>query len=79
MQFEKRWTTTGGITKPGEIYREFVEYCYKQNLVIKNKMKIEDTANNSGKLVDLKNFDMPFLNVIVEKDDLIAPASVVYS
>ena len=48
-------------------------------MVIKNKMKIEDTANNSGKLVDLKNFDMPFLNVIAEKDDLIAPASVIYS
>ena len=26
----------------GEIYREFVEYCYKQNLLIKNKMSIED-------------------------------------
>ena len=38
-------------------------------------MKIEDTANNSGKLVDLKNFDMPFLNVIAEKDDLVAPES----
>ena len=25
----------------GEIYREFVEYCYKQNLLIKSKMRIE--------------------------------------
>ena len=25
----------------GEIYREFAEYCYKQNLLIKGKMRIE--------------------------------------
>ncbi|HET7389687.1 MAG TPA: poly-beta-hydroxybutyrate polymerase, partial [Nitrososphaeraceae archaeon] len=60
----------------GEIYKEFVEYCYKQNLLIKNKMRIEDTSNNSdGKIIDLRNIDMPFLNVIAEKDDLVAPAS----
>jgi polyhydroxyalkanoate synthase subunit PhaC len=60
----------------GEIYREFVEYCYKQNLLIKNKMKIEDPADNSeGKVVDLMNINIPFLNVIAEKDDLVAPES----
>jgi poly(3-hydroxyalkanoate) synthetase len=39
-------------------------------------MRIEDTSNNSeGKIIDLRNIDMPFLNVIAEKDDLVAPAS----
>ncbi|HZA06418.1 MAG TPA: alpha/beta fold hydrolase, partial [Nitrososphaeraceae archaeon] len=64
----------------GEIYREFVEYCYKQNLLIKNKMRIEDTSDDNessvnGKIVNLKNITMPFLNVIAQKDDLVAPSS----
>ena len=66
----------------GEIYREFVEYCYKQNLLIKNKMRIEDTYNNNNnnnnginKIVNLKNITMPFLNIVAQKDDLVAPTS----
>jgi len=31
--------------------------------------------NSDGKIVNLRNIDMPFLNVIAEKDDLVAPAS----
>jgi len=65
----------------GELYRQFVEYCYKQNLFIRNKMKIEDTYNHNnensdyGKVVNLKNVTMPFLNVVAQKDDLVAPNS----
>ncbi|MFL6426044.1 MAG: alpha/beta fold hydrolase [Nitrososphaeraceae archaeon] len=60
----------------GEIYREFVEYCYKQNLLIKSKMRIEDTCNNdNGKMVSLKNITMPFLNIVAQNDDLVAPSS----
>jgi polyhydroxyalkanoate synthase subunit PhaC len=63
----------------GEIYREFVEYCYKQNLFIKNKMRIEETyddnENTDGKVINLKNITMPFLNVVAQKDDLVAPSS----
>jgi polyhydroxyalkanoate synthase subunit PhaC len=60
----------------GEIYREFAEYCYKQNLLIKSKMRIEgaDTKNNDV-VVNLKNINMPFLNVVAEKDDLVASSS----
>ena len=32
----------------GEIYREFVKYCYQQNLFIKNQMGVD------GNIVDLK-------------------------
>ncbi|HEY6535113.1 MAG TPA: hypothetical protein VIY08_04840, partial [Candidatus Nitrosocosmicus sp.] len=74
----------------GEIYREFVECCYKQNLLIQNKMHIEETAaasvtaaddNNDeavkkkNMVINLKNITMPFLNVVAEKDDLVAPNS----
>jgi len=54
----------------GEIYREFIEQCYKQNLLIKSKMRIEDSNDGSGIMVDLNNIKMPFLNVVAEKDDL---------
>lgn len=61
----------------GEIYREFVEYCYKENLLIKSKMRIEgaDNDKDSKVLVNLKNVNMPFLNVVAERDDLVAPES----
>jgi poly[(R)-3-hydroxyalkanoate] polymerase subunit PhaC len=72
----------------GKIYREFVEFCYKQNLLIKNKMRIKENDvdndnnnydNNNSKngetVINLKNIDMPYLNVVAEKDDLVAPES----
>jgi class III poly(R)-hydroxyalkanoic acid synthase PhaC subunit len=62
----------------GEIYREFTEYCYKQNLLIKSKMKIEETGDeNDGNdiIINLKNINMPFLNIVAKRDDLVAPDS----
>jgi polyhydroxyalkanoate synthase subunit PhaC len=63
----------------GEIYREFVEYCYKQNLLIKSKMRIEGAGNgdddNDYVVINLKNINIPFLNVVAEKDDLVSPSS----
>jgi class III poly(R)-hydroxyalkanoic acid synthase PhaC subunit len=53
----------------GEIYREFVNYCYQQNLFIKNQMRVD------GNIVDLKSVKAPFLNVVAQKDDLVTPAS----
>jgi len=58
----------------GEIYREFVKYCYQQNLFIKNQMEIYDSSG-SASLIDLKNITAPFLNVIAQKDDLVTPLS----
>jgi polyhydroxyalkanoate synthase subunit PhaC len=58
-------------------YRGFAVHCYKQNLLIKNKMRIEDGYNDgnddSGTVINLKN--MPFLNILAKKDDLVAPNS----
>jgi polyhydroxyalkanoate synthase subunit PhaC len=55
-----------------------VEYCYKQNLLIKNKMRISERCKgniNSDTVIDLRNINIPFLNIVAEKDDLVAPAS----
>lgn len=54
----------------GEIFRQFVEDCYKKNLLIKNEMKIG--KNNK---IDLSKIKQPFLNVIATRDDLVAPES----
>ena len=63
----------------GEIYREFAEYCYKQNLLIKSKMRMRMEEahhdNNSDIIINLKNINMPFLNIVAKKDDLVAPSS----
>ena len=53
----------------GEIYREFVKYCYQQNLFIRNEMKVD------GVLVNLKDINMPYLNVAAQRDDLVASRS----
>ena len=59
----------------GEIYREFSEYCYKQNLLIKGKMRIEKANDEHDTNINLKNIDMPFLNIVAKRDDLVAPNS----
>lgn len=53
-----------------EIYRQFVNDCYKKNLLIKNKLTIGD--NNK---IYLSKINHPFLNVIASRDDLVAPES----
>ena len=53
----------------GEIYREFVKYCYQQNSFIKNNMNVD------GTIVNLNDVKMPFLNVIAQEDDLVTPSS----
>jgi polyhydroxyalkanoate synthase len=53
----------------GEIYREFVKYCYQLNLFINNQMRVD------GNLVDLKSVKAPFINVVAQRDDLVAPSS----
>ena len=54
----------------GEIYKQFVNDCYKKNLLIKNEMII-----GKNDKVDLSKIKQPFLNVIAKRDDLVDPAS----
>jgi len=52
---------------PGETFRQFVEDCYKNNLLIQSKMYL------GGKRVDLKNLTMPLLNFYGQYDHLVPP------
>lgn len=54
----------------GDIYRQFVEDCYKKNLFIKNEM----TTGENNK-IDLSKIKQPYLNIIAKRDDLVAPES----
>lgn len=53
----------------GEVYREIIDQIYKENLLIKNKMKI------GQKSIILSNLSMPVLSIIGTKDDLVPPNS----
>lgn len=52
---------------PGETFRQFIDDCYKKNLLIQSKMFL------GGKRVDLKNLTMPLLNFYGEYDHLVPP------
>jgi polyhydroxyalkanoate synthase len=52
---------------PGETFRQFIDDCYKNNLLIQSKMFL------GGKRVDLKNLTMPLLNFYGEYDHLVPP------
>src|SRR3989337_2039882 len=59
------------IPVPGEVFREFIKYCYQENLLVQNKLKIK------GKVIDLRKIKCPVLNLIAEKDHLVPPATSV--
>jgi polyhydroxyalkanoate synthase len=49
----------------GEAFRQFIKDCYQKNLLIKNEMKLD------GKNINLKNINIPLLNVMAETDHLV--------
>ncbi|PKN71573.1 MAG: class III poly(R)-hydroxyalkanoic acid synthase subunit PhaC [Deltaproteobacteria bacterium HGW-Deltaproteobacteria-12] len=52
---------------PGETFRQFIEDCYQNNLLIQSKMHL------NGKRVDLKKLTMPLLNFYGKFDHLVPP------
>jgi polyhydroxyalkanoate synthase subunit PhaC len=52
---------------PGETFRQFIEDCYKNNLLIQNKMYV------GGRRVDLRKLTMPLLNFYGKFDHLVPP------
>jgi polyhydroxyalkanoate synthase len=52
---------------PAATFRQFIEDCYKQNLLIQNKMEL------GGRRVDLKKITMPLLNIYGKFDHLVPP------
>jgi len=64
----EKWVNDG-IPLAGETFREFLKNGYQQNLLIKNKWKL------NGQTVNLKNITMPVLNIIGTYDHLVPPVS----
>lgn len=54
---------------PGNLYKDIINGCYKENALFKNKMVLD------GKAVDLSKIDMPVLAITAEHDDLASPSS----
>jgi len=54
---------------PGKLFKQIINDCYKNNLLIKNSMKV------NGNIIDLKNIQAPLLTIVAEKDDLVSAAS----
>jgi polyhydroxyalkanoate synthase len=50
----------------GEAFRQFMKDCYQKNLLIKNQMKL------NGETINLKNINMPLLNVMAQYDNLVS-------
>jgi polyhydroxyalkanoate synthase subunit PhaC len=56
---------------PGNLHRQIINDCYKDNLLIANKMKID------GRYIDLRNIIIPLLMIDAEKDDLVTTESAI--
>jgi len=52
---------------PGETFRQFINDCYKKNLLIQNKMEL------GGRRVNLKKITMPLFNIYGKFDHLVPP------
>jgi class III poly(R)-hydroxyalkanoic acid synthase PhaC subunit len=51
----------------GNVFLKITEDIYKNNLLIKNQMKVGENV------IDLKKITMPLMNVMGQKDDLVPP------
>lgn len=55
--------------QPGETFREFVNLLFKQNLLVKGELQL------GGKQVDLKQLNMPILNIYALQDHIVPPGA----
>jgi polyhydroxyalkanoate synthase subunit PhaC len=51
----------------GEVFKQWINDIYKNNLLIKNELKL------GNKKVDLSKIHIPLLNVVAEEDHLVSP------
>jgi polyhydroxyalkanoate synthase len=56
---------------PGNLHRQIINNCYRDNLLIANKMKIDDNY------IILRNITVPLLMIDAEKDDLVTTESAI--
>jgi len=52
---------------PGATFKQFIEDCYRKNLLIQSKLEV------GGRRVDLKKLAMPLLNIYGRYDHLVPP------
>ncbi len=55
--------------QPGQTFREFVSQLFKQNLLVKGQLRL------GGKQVELKQLNMPILNVYALQDHIVPPGA----
>ena len=67
---------------PGELYKKIVNDCYKNNLLIKGNMKLderkiakEEKEDSNDNKININRITIPVLSIIAEKDDLVSPMS----
>jgi len=54
--------------QPGETFRQFLKDFYQENKLVKGEVEL------GGRKVNLKNINMPVLNLYAEQDHLVPPA-----
>lgn len=54
----------------GNLFRNIINDCYKNNLPISNRMQIDGDINN---IIDLRKITVPLLTIVAEDDDLVSP------
>jgi polyhydroxyalkanoate synthase subunit PhaC len=59
---------------PGNLFRNIINDCYKNNLLISNRMQINGD-NNDNNIIDLMKITVPLLTIVAEHDDLVSPES----
>ena len=69
IALQKWLTDTPSI--PGNLFRKIINDCYRNNLLISNRMRI-DRDNN---IIDLMKITVPLLTIVAEHDDLVSPES----
>ena len=60
----ERWTSDS-IPVAGETFREFIKYCYQQNLLARGRLELR------GRSVDLANIQCPLLLITADYDHLV--------
>lgn len=60
---------------PGRLYRQIIDDCYRNNLLVLNQLEITMASDDKKHKVDLGRISVPLLTIVAEKDDLVSPES----
>jgi polyhydroxyalkanoate synthase subunit PhaC len=54
---------------PGNLHRQIINDCYKNNLLASNKMGLD---GREGQKIDLRKVTVPLLTIVAERDDIVS-------